>query len=60
MILLQVNQAGAGFQGLMNKKSTEASGFFKRHYQITLTGLTGKLKAAMNLDIEEKVLEHGL
>jgi len=53
----QVNQAGAGFQGLMNKKSTEASGFFKRHYQTTLPGLTSKLKAAMNLDIEEKVPE---
>ena len=53
----QVNQAGAGFHGLMNKKSTEASGFFKRHYQTTLPGLTSKLKAAMNLDIEERATE---
>ena len=53
----QVNQAGAGFHGLMNKKSTEASGFFKRHYQTTLPGLTSKLKAAMNLDIEERAAE---
>ena len=53
----EVNQAGAGIQGLVNKKSTEASGFFKRHYQTTLPGLTSKLKAAMNLEIEEKVAE---
>ena len=50
----QVNQAGVGIQGMMSKSSNQASGFFRRHYQTTLPGLTSKLKAAMNLDIEEK------
>ena len=50
----QVNQAGAGIQGLVTKSSNQASGFFKRHYQTTLPGLTSKLKAAMNLDIESQ------
>ena len=54
----QVNsQAGAGIQGLMSKSSNQASGFFKRHYQTTLPGLTSKLKAAMNLEIEEKTAD---
>ena len=53
----QVNQAGAGIQGLVTKSSSQASGFFRRHYQTTLPGLTSKFKAALNLDIEEKQAE---
>ena len=53
----QVNQAGAGLQGLVSKSSNQASGFFRRHYQTTLPGLTSKFKAALNLDIEEKQAE---
>eukprot|EP00092_Neocalanus_flemingeri_P026347 GFUD01028562.1.p1 GENE.GFUD01028562.1~~GFUD01028562.1.p1 ORF type:complete len:758 (+),score=208.87 GFUD01028562.1:1221-3494(+) len=53
----QVNQAGAGLQGLVNKSSNQATGFFKRHYQNTLPGLTSKFRAALNLDIEERNVE---
>ena len=49
--------SGAGLQAAVSKKSTEASGFFRRHYQTTLPGLTSKLRAAMNLDFEEKAAE---
>ena len=55
----QVNQAGAGIQGLVSKSSNQASGFFRRHYQTTLPGLTSKFKAALNLDMEEKQTEPG-
>jgi len=53
----QVSQAGAGLQGLVSKSSNQASGFFKRHYQNTLPGLTSKFKAALNLDTEERNTE---
>ena len=53
----QVNQAGAGLQGLVSKSSTQATGFFRRHYQNTLPGLTSKVKAALNLDIEQRQTE---
>jgi len=49
----QVNQAGAGFHGLVSKSSNQASGFFKN----TLPGLTNKFRAALNLDIEERNVE---
>ena len=53
----QVNQAGVGLQGLVSKSSTQATGFFRRHYQNTLPGLTSKVKAALNLDIEQRQTE---
>lgn len=53
----QVNQAGVGLHGLVSKSSNQASGFFKRHYQNTLPGLTNKFRAALNLDIEERNVE---
>jgi len=49
----QVSQASAGLQGLVNKSSNQASGFFKT----TLPGLTSKFRAALNLDIEQRNTE---
>ena len=52
-----VNQAGAGIQGLVSKSSTQATGFFRRHYQTTLPGLTSRMKAVLNLDIDQRQTE---
>jgi len=49
----QVSQASAGLQGLVNKSSNQASGFFKT----TLPGLTSRFRAALNLDIEQRNTE---
>ena len=46
-VIVQVSQAGQA-----------ATGFFKRHYRSTLPGLTSRVRAALNLDLEQGGAAH--